>query len=293
MRKRKVLLIILICVLALLATAFAIWAWTPRPIHLAAQIGSVRQLRRCLRRGVDVNLMDDSGVTPLHLAVGYGHLDVAEYLLSNGANVNATLSTDGTVHSAYHLTTPLIAATASRFFDARMVELLLQHGAQVNHIDTTGKSALFYAVCKTHNIEAATLLLEHKAEFIGFDNFALGLLFDDLIADPQQHGLLKLVVEKGVFDNLSQRNECLDYCMSAVLQTWRDDRDDLADPYLDVDQSTLAWGQKRLNGSADLIGLLYSQGVPIDRLNRKDQLILKDYAKYSERNDILDALRED
>ncbi len=43
-----------------------------------------------LANGVDVNVKTDKGVTALHAASLYGHLDIIEFLLANGADLNAT-----------------------------------------------------------------------------------------------------------------------------------------------------------------------------------------------------------
>lgn len=36
----------------------------------------------------NIDVKNKDGTTPLHAAVRFGHYDVAEYLLSHGANVN-------------------------------------------------------------------------------------------------------------------------------------------------------------------------------------------------------------
>ena len=42
-----------------------------------------------LQRGAEINSRTRSGTTPLHTAVLYGHVDVAEYLVEKGADINA------------------------------------------------------------------------------------------------------------------------------------------------------------------------------------------------------------
>lgn len=55
-------------------------------IHVAAQNGSKRLVKLCLRRGASLNLQNLNGQTALHFAFGYGYTDVGEYLISKGAD---------------------------------------------------------------------------------------------------------------------------------------------------------------------------------------------------------------
>lgn len=58
-------------------------------LHDATRHGDLAEVRRLIGAGAEVNSRDFRGQTPLLLAVGYRHLEVAKVLLENGANVNA------------------------------------------------------------------------------------------------------------------------------------------------------------------------------------------------------------
>ena len=63
-------------------------------IHLASYNGEVGLVEMLVNRGADVNLVPDGGgLSSLHWAVYNGHQDLVEYLLSQGANPN--LRADG------------------------------------------------------------------------------------------------------------------------------------------------------------------------------------------------------
>lgn len=57
-----------------------------RPLHHAAAAGDLAAVRRLLDHGVDVDVRDDEGRTPLQLAVGRGHEAVVEALLAGEAH---------------------------------------------------------------------------------------------------------------------------------------------------------------------------------------------------------------
>lgn len=88
---------------------------------------------------------------PLHLAVQYGHKDIAELLLANKADVEA---------HAYGNWTPLLDAVFGGHKD--IVELLLEHQAKVNYADNWGRTPLHVAAENSYS-DIAALLLEHNA----------------------------------------------------------------------------------------------------------------------------------
>ncbi len=58
-------------------------------IHYAAVKGNIEAIKQHLAAGVDVNVKDNIGLTPLHMAAGDGRKEVAELLIAKGADVNA------------------------------------------------------------------------------------------------------------------------------------------------------------------------------------------------------------
>ena len=58
-------------------------------LHRAANEGDIAEMARLVASGYDVNLFDDLSRTPLHYAVEGEHYKAAEWLLKNGAAVNA------------------------------------------------------------------------------------------------------------------------------------------------------------------------------------------------------------
>ena len=59
-------------------------------LHFAAGDGDLDKVKELVAEGYDVNLFDrDISLTPLHNAVRGEYFAVSQYLLENGANVNA------------------------------------------------------------------------------------------------------------------------------------------------------------------------------------------------------------
>jgi len=60
-------------------------------IHTAIDEGNIEAVKQHLADGADVNAKAGDGTTPLHNAAVYGHKEVAELLIANGASVNAII----------------------------------------------------------------------------------------------------------------------------------------------------------------------------------------------------------
>lgn len=60
------------------------------PLHLAAGYNNFEVAEFLLENGADVNAQDKGGLIPLHNASSYGHLDIAALLIKHNTVVNAT-----------------------------------------------------------------------------------------------------------------------------------------------------------------------------------------------------------
>ena len=55
----------------------------------AAEEGNIEAVKQHLAAGMDVDVKDKVGWTPLHDAVGQGHKEIAELLIAKGADMEA------------------------------------------------------------------------------------------------------------------------------------------------------------------------------------------------------------
>lgn len=106
-----------------------------------------------IKNGADINrLTDDSGETPLHMAVFYARVPVVELLINAGAFVNATTN---------NLNTPLHFIGLSKSYTVKLfkldedwnmdnydddsysiAELLIKNGADLNAKNVNGETPL-------------------------------------------------------------------------------------------------------------------------------------------------------
>ncbi|XP_065175426.1 poly [ADP-ribose] polymerase tankyrase-like [Sycon ciliatum] len=108
----------------------------------------------CVLTKDNVNCRDSSGrnSTPLHLAAGYNQIEVADLLLTNGADANAK-DKGGLI--------PL--HNASSYGHAEIAALLINHGSIVNAVDRWGFTPLHEAAQKGRT-QLCALLILHGAD---------------------------------------------------------------------------------------------------------------------------------
>jgi ankyrin repeat protein len=116
-------------------------------IREAARTGNIEAVKQHLAAGTDVNAKSDDriGWTPLHRSTDYGHKEIAELLIANGADVNAkaTIRNDDVV-------TPLDWAIRAK--RTEIADLIRKHGGKTSDWLNAGKS--IHIATKAGHIEA-------------------------------------------------------------------------------------------------------------------------------------------
>jgi len=119
------------------------------PLHTAAFWGHIEIAKYLIRKDGDVNAKDNDGETPLYIAALIGRKEMAEMFIDSGADINVRTNTD---------TTPLhIAAAGGK---KEVVKLLIDKGADVNAKDNEGKTPLAVAIEKGYE-DMAELFRKH------------------------------------------------------------------------------------------------------------------------------------
>lgn len=134
---------------ALLANTFSVDGFPP--LGLACFFGHLDVAAYLLSAGAEVNTPSQNRmeVMPLHAAVANQHLEIARMLLENGALVNAVQQDSFT---------PLHGAAQNGQIE--MIKLLLEFGADPRRRTSDGKTPLDMAEAAGHSEAASLLLIE-------------------------------------------------------------------------------------------------------------------------------------
>lgn len=118
---------------------------TETPLHCAVAHGNLHIVQLLLKHGADVCRKNGDGVSPLRVAhcppETDNSYDIYKLLLKKGADFNDT-GDFGLVLS------PFLLALGCR--SLKCIELLLDHGADITAVDSSGNSALHLAVRNNH-----------------------------------------------------------------------------------------------------------------------------------------------
>jgi hypothetical protein len=124
-------------------------------LHHCAKNGFTTSVKRLLSiRNINVNVKDDeSGWTPLHWAARNGHIEIARFLLQNGAEVNAR-SINGC--TSLHC--------AAFYGHVDILHLLVENGANLEAQDNDGWRALHWAACYGHLLFIQELISRYHVD---------------------------------------------------------------------------------------------------------------------------------
>ncbi|KAL2406347.1 Glycerophosphocholine phosphodiesterase GDE1 [Exophiala dermatitidis] len=129
-------------------------------LALATKANFVEIVRLLVKANVDINYQDEQGDTALHVAARFGHVECARILLEGSdfqkANTELCEKTYGW--------TPLFIASVDGHLP--IVELLIEHGADLERVDTSGWNAKEHAALRGH-IAIAQKLASYMPETEG------------------------------------------------------------------------------------------------------------------------------
>ena len=118
------------------------------------KITTLKEIKKLLNKGLDINQKDKYGCTLLHYACQNSDLEIIEYLLQKGANIE--------IKNSYFTCYPIFEAITSTNTSnpIKTIELLLQYNVDINKTDAFGNTLLHYAV-DLGNIPLIKLLKKH------------------------------------------------------------------------------------------------------------------------------------
>ncbi|XP_066532612.1 NF-kappa-B inhibitor epsilon [Hoplias malabaricus] len=128
------------------------------PLHLAVYLNQSTIVKDLVQNGVCLELQDQNGNTPLHVACEHGRLDCANEMILDVSPCRLAQVYD---MQNWRGLTCLHVATLYKHH--RLMRLLMKKGVDLNIQEgTSGKTALHIAV-ELHDVEAVTLLLNRGA----------------------------------------------------------------------------------------------------------------------------------
>lgn len=134
------------------------------PLHWAIASGQAKGRITCveilINAGVDLDLTNNSGYSPLHYACSTKKSECAKLLIERGANIETTIASTGQ--------TPLHCAASKG--DEDCIRILIEKGAIVNAIDSNGDTPLHLAR-RFGRTECESILIDAGAE-TGIKNLA-------------------------------------------------------------------------------------------------------------------------
>jgi hypothetical protein len=164
-------------------------------LHLAAQVGDLEQVQDLIAQSADLELVDGSGRTPLHVAAFASHERVVVELSAAGANMNAL------EHQAYDIVT--IAAVAN---DIEMLEAALESGTSAGNVTSPYNGTALIAAAHLGHHEVVKLLISAGAPLDHVNNLHWTALVEAVIlgdGGPDHVETVKALVRAGANRNLA------------------------------------------------------------------------------------------
>lgn len=123
------------------------------PLHYCARYGDLKVFKFFVKQGLDVNISLKGHETPLNVAGTENNIEIASWLLENGAYVDGVESC---------LLSPLMSAITFGHFE--MVKLLVSHGANVNRMHIRNGMLPLDLAISLKDPKIADYLKLHKAK---------------------------------------------------------------------------------------------------------------------------------
>uniref|UniRef100_H0X4C5 Transient receptor potential cation channel subfamily A member 1 n=1 Tax=Otolemur garnettii TaxID=30611 RepID=H0X4C5_OTOGA len=151
------------------------------PLHLAVQSGDLEMIKMCLDNGAHIELVEDGRCMALHFAATQGATEIVKLMISSySGSTDIVNAVDGNHETLLH--------RASLFDHHELADYLISVGADVNVIDSEGRSPLILATASA-SWNIVNLLLSKGARVDIKDHFGRNFLH---LTVQQPYGLNNL-----------------------------------------------------------------------------------------------------
>ena len=162
-------------------------------LHLACQNGQFSLIKNLLKAKVDIDAFNTEGLSPLHIAVIKGNIEVAKLLISEGASIDLNDSKWGS--------SPLLYACQNG--RTKIVKMLLENGSDINAKSDEGSTAIHFAA-QSGKPELIDFLLQKGFDINCENDFLETPLHKTLLhwrypsgKSTSLYEKVKLIIEKG------------------------------------------------------------------------------------------------
>ncbi|WP_375330989.1 ankyrin repeat domain-containing protein [Candidatus Tisiphia endosymbiont of Oplodontha viridula] len=223
------------------------------PLHAAAYYGYLDIMEFLLEQGIDIDVKSDNGDTPLLIAALTGNLDGMKFLVEKGADVKIK-NNEG--FSVLHI-------AAQRNVAVSAIKFLIKEGANINAQDKHGSTPLHYATRK--HADNVKLLIEEGANINAQDEHGSTPLH---YATRQKHAdNVKLLIEEGA--NINAQDNYGNTPLHIAIRTGYDDSAKLliqlgADINVQDNYGNTPLHDAVRFGQNDIIKLLIEEGANIN-----------------------------
>lgn len=167
-------------------------------LHAAAHAGDLSEVNRLISAGTDVQATDGHGRTALHVAAFASHDQVVSALATAGADPNRL------EHGKYDIIT--IAAVAN---DAEMVRTAVEAGGSAKNVTSIYGGTALIAAAHLGNWESVQVLIEAGAPLDHVNNLGWTALIEAVVlgdGGPRHVKTARLLIEAGADRAIADRN---------------------------------------------------------------------------------------
>ncbi|XP_075571304.1 ankyrin repeat domain-containing protein 27 isoform X2 [Pelecanus crispus] len=165
------------------------------PLCQCSKCGPVqKKFARISANGLGVNVSNQDGFTPLHMAALHGHSELASLLLKHGASISAK--------NAKHAVPLHLACQKGHF---QVVKCLIGYNAKQNKKDIYGNTPLIYA-CVNGQYETTALLLQHGAS-VNLSNAKGNTALHEAVIGKNE-ALVDLLLQNGAMTHIRNERNC-------------------------------------------------------------------------------------
>uniref|UniRef100_A0A672UP47 Ankyrin repeat domain 27 n=1 Tax=Strigops habroptila TaxID=2489341 RepID=A0A672UP47_STRHB len=166
----------------------------PEFCHPLCQCSKCGPVQKISTNGLGVNVSNEDGFTPLHMAALHGHSELVSLLLKHGASISAK--------NAKHAVPLHLACQKGHF---QVVKCLMDYNAKQNKKDLYGNTPLIYA-CLNGQYETAALLLQHGA-CVNLSNAKGNTALHEAVVGKNE-ALVDLLLKNGAMTHIRNERNC-------------------------------------------------------------------------------------